>query len=663
MKRANAHSKSAPTLRAQTAPTHGLGNSQLPSIWSNSSLPAPQRGGGSAPSSEYGLLPRRSASDASILRSLRMQASVRSSSPPRPGSSGYFSSNSRAQTPYLLSGLTDPAEAGNFRIEGVTRKMFKHEVMKEATASGLSVMLGEDPAKPGALTDGKEFSRATDGVEKSLRDLHRTLDTWDPLHPEGGQGSKKKRLSQGDGDDEDEEGESMRDKLEMYKMVRKIEPELPPLTPMPPLSKSLRLPDNDRIDYNLSLDAMSKSSDEFRKAAAAKNKAYREKEMYNIIVRRDGEISENKNKWDQALRKKKKQAEDVLASRRDGGNNPAVKNVPKDVVAEKWIVMYALAAFLQCARDEVLFNRKTPEERLEVIKKRQEDGNEKRTDGFHIQAIKMEEYMSDPTLTCRLDMLARLYQAKIRVRNKRDEAHLLAQCLNRWQPRAHIFLTFKNYVAMVKYLQDWWRRASTKLRDVREKFAKRWEKVEKFGTSGYYAVPPAGCPYVEVLEYGKRMAFLEHELRSRRFYGLSQIALWREDSVKWQAMTKVSRKEGLPPHRPSYLPPDHLTCESSKKPCREGCLGRFGDMEIQIMIKAARTKPKGSRPIPQKSARGKTSKPKKTKTDDELSDTPAPARLFGEAEADDLQRWGVLASALPPIGQKPGADEGEGAYP
>merc|ERR1712216_136465 len=97
---------------------------------------------------------------------------------------------------------------------------------------------------------------------------------------------------------------------------------------------------------------------------------------------------------------------------------------------------------------------------------------------------------------------------------------------------------------------------------------------ERFGTSGFHAEAPSPIYHGDALDPAARSVFLEHELRSRRFFGLGNIAIWEQDSIKWKQQSKAVRKESrLAPFRPSYLPFDHLSTECAQKPCRDGCLG------------------------------------------------------------------------------------------
>merc|ERR1712072_526789 len=144
--------------------------------------------------------------------------------------------------------------------------------------------------------------------------------------------------------------------------------------------------------------------------------------------------------------------------------------------------------------------------------------------------------MGDEKLTASLDMVARLFQARVRVRNNRENARLLNHCLHKWQPRAHMFLAFKQYLNTVKYLQAWWPRKLPVLKEIFDKIAKRWEKIERTGTSGQVAQDTAqNVQIVDVCDQATRTTFIENELRSRRFFHLSAVKIWEEDSAKFQA--------------------------------------------------------------------------------------------------------------------------------
>jgi len=686
MKR-NRLSRSEPSLRLQTAPsTFGSdGVTLLPSIWSSSgnNNPQRQRAGGSAASSQFGLFPK--SRSASMLHALKMHSQERSPSPQRrPGTTGLLPCSSRAATPYLLSGLTGPAELNNSRSVIFEQKMHEQEALAEGQES-----LGKSESHGMKQTvmhsNPEDFHMLTDSLQKSLSNLHWKLEAFDPQSPSplkrASVSGKIFKAASSQEEDEDDDGDNLRERFEQYKMVRKIEPELPPLTPMPPLSSSYRLPDTPHIEYNLSQEAQEKCLPPARMEAAVKKKYLREQLMTLASARRDNALEINKDMWQKVLDRKKRCAENVLIARREGisgikSSNQSVA-VAKDVVAEKWAVAYALVTFLKNAREEVDFHRKTPDERMKVIKERQASGHVKRSDEFHVRAMQMGELMQDGCTIGRLEMMGRLFQSKRLIHDKREQAQIAALCLFKWQSRAHIFHVFKAFKDKVKRLQDWWRRTSMRLREVRENIARRWERIEKLGTSGYKdsanALPfDANDPVDPV----RRNVFLENELRSRRFFLLSRISVWEEDAAKWRAEQQVKKEKGMRPTfdldelplRPSHLPACHCARETAKRPCRNWCLGPQGDQEILAMMKACRNNPKGGgwKPIPQKQAKckpGAAKTPKPNGGSDQQSDGPAAARFFCEAADADLERWGVAPSDLPQIGEKPGVDEGEGRYP
>lgn len=675
MKR-NRASQSAPSLRLQSAPTDGV--TSLPSIWSSSAnnKPERQRAGGSAASSQFGLFPK--SRSASMLHALKIHSQVRSPSPQRPGTTGVLPGRSRAATPYLLSGLTGAAELNNSRSIIFEQKMHEQEALAETSQSFWPAESDGMARQQTVMPTEMDFHMATDSLQKSLNNLHWKLEAFDPQSPS----PQNRRSSVGklfkaassQEDDDDEEGDSLRERFEQYKMVRKIEPELPPLIPLPPSSSSYRLPDTPLIEYNLSQDALEKCMGPARMEAALKKKSVREQLMTQSSARRDNMLEINKDMWQKVLDQKKQQAENVLIARREGisGIKNSNQSVSKDVIAEKWAVAYALVTFLKSAREEVVFHRKTPDERMKVIKERQASGNSKRSDEFHVRAMQMGELMQDGCTIGRLEMMGRLFQSKRCIHAKREQARLATLCLFKWQSRAHIFHVFKAFKDKVKYLQEWWRRTSMRLKEVRENIAKRWERIEKLGTSGYQDSANAECPlFHEPVEPARRNVFLENELRSRRFFLLPMISMWEEDAARWRAEQLVKKEKGMRPTfdleelplRPSHLPANHC---SSKRPRGDWCLGPQGDQEILAMIKACRNHPNGGgwKQVPQMKAKCKQGGAKKPNAgSDQQADAPAAARLFGEADAADLERWGVRQADMPQIGEKPGIDEGEGRYP
>jgi len=611
------------------------------------------------------------------MRSVSMMSTFRSNSPKRPGSRLGIQV-SRALTPYLLSGFSDSVADKNDHGEVVAARMQKQESSSDSPTGAEDTHHDHHGHGMPDKINEADWANDTEAIDKSLKSLHHAMEHFDPLH-KGKHGGHDKKKKAKENDDDEGGDEDNKDKFEAYKWVRKIEPELPPLTRMAPLSNSTRLPDTPLIEYNLSLEALEKYLPDQRMEAMCKRNAYRDQQGAAAVWRRDNQIETSAKGWTQALLQKGKQAEQCLDARRAGGAaaKAGTQGFDIDVVAEKWVVVYAMAAFMKSARTEVDFSHKPPEEKMEIIKTRQAAGIHKSTDLMHVQKIHKDEYLQDLALVGRLDMMAKLFQAKMRVRIKRAQARNLHKCLGVWQPKAHIFIRFRKFIVNIRYVQGWWRRTSVHLKEVRDKIAKRWEKIERHGTSGQ--PHDKHNEHAEIYDPAKRKKFLENELRARRFLMLSTIKMWEEDSRKWTAaakkraenherLEKGSTEFALAPMRPTHLPFGHVSVESADRPCCDNCLGRQGDKEILAMIKAARANPKGGgwTEIPKKKcgkAKGKKAAAKEGEPAAEAEEEEKAASFFGDPSKEDLKQWNVSPACMPMVGSKPGADEGEGRYP
>lgn len=674
------NSQSAPALRCQTAPAankNDWANTSLPSIRGSSPAASPQGGrprsqGGSARSQGVVGLFKRNHVD-SLMHSVSMMSTFRSNSPKRPGTRLGIPV-SRALTPYLLSGFSDSVADKNDHGEAVALRMQKQDDAGSDAGAEDTDHGHHGHGMPDKINEA-DWANDTEAIDKSLKSLHHAMEHFDPLHKGKGAHDKKKKVKE---NDDDEGGdEDNKDKFEAYKWVRKIEPELPPLTRMPPLSNSARLPDTPCIEYNLSLQALEKCLPDQRMEAMCKRNAYRDQQGAAAVWRRDNMVEQSAMGWTKALLQKTKQAEQCLDARRTGGAKAGSQGFDIDVVAEKWVVVYAMAAFLKTARTEVDFSHKPSEEKMEIIRTRQASGIIKSTDVMHVQKIQLDEYLQDFSLVARLDMMAKMFQAKMMVKARRFQARKLHACLGRWQPKSHIFICMRKFIGTIRYVQGWWRRTSVHLREVRDKIAKRWEKIERHGTSGQ--PHDKHNEHAEIYDPAKRKKFLENELRARRFLILSTIKMWEEDSRKWTAAAELRRVShvkqessefALAPMRPTHLPMGHVSVESPERPCCETCLGRQGDKEILAMIKAARANPKGGgwTEIPKKKsgkAKGKKREAVAAKDGEPAAEEEEKAAesFFGDPSKEDLKHWNVSAGCMPMVGRKPGADEGEGRYP
>lgn len=540
-------------------------------------------------------------------------------------------------------------------------------LQQEAATQNASAGYAEFAEASKNVAGEKEFLKEAGGLEEGLTKLRSQLDMFDPGNAGYGKKSNNvKSKGANQEEEEDDEMDALREKFEAYKMVRRIEPELPPLTPLPPLDSSRRLPDLPLLHFNLSEEALEKFMGTARLEATMKQKLFRQSQQNICAERRDAMSQMAQETYEKVLARKKRQAELVLLARQKGKTMLDVA-VPKEVVMERWAVMYAITSFLKAAREEVIFHRKSPEDRLAEIRARQLSGKVKPRDEFHERTIEMDNIMLDRSVTTKLDMLGFMYRSWRKIRGRRDQAGAIAFCLGKWRPRANVLIAFRKHTQLIRQLQAWWRRMSLRQQNLREELSERWDRIEKSGTSwwGPEEIQPAEGTVIsaEPADPKKRETFLIMELRARRFFLLSELKMWEEDGQRWQEERRQRklRKERadirMLPARPSCLPPNHH--HDIKKVCLEGCLGRQGDKEIEAWIKAVKANPKGGgwQEIPQKVANER-----KGKNSREEADMLA-ASLFGVAEAEDLDKWGVGLRHMPLVGQKPGADEGEGRFP
>merc|ERR1719453_2174565 len=152
-------------------------------------------------------------------------STVRNNSPPRPGSTGNLAvHSSQVLSPYLLGGLSNVTDSRNSQGKVVQQRISKHE------AAAVGATLAAEGSSNAVVADEKEFTSATDGLERTLQDLRKQLEVFDPLNRgRAGSNTYTKRRSADDDDDAFEKLQAMRERFEAYKMVRRIEPDLPPL--------------------------------------------------------------------------------------------------------------------------------------------------------------------------------------------------------------------------------------------------------------------------------------------------------------------------------------------------------------------------------------------------------------------------------------------------
>lgn len=268
-------------------------------------------------------------------------------------------------------------------------------------------------------------------------------------------------------------------------------------------------------------------------------------------------------------------------------------------------------------------------------------------------------------------------------------------------------MAFRRFAQRIVMLQRWWRITSKRLREVRDRVSRRWERLERAELTRELnkaaPLPKRGgvaqiplLPLEERIQLEKvsevvRLRFIEHELRTRRYLLLPQISLWEEEVAKWRdevsdhsEFRTAHRALGQepppttekmfrwPPVRPSYLPKAHPQSEGPPPlgrglACVDCCLGRQGDEELISMWRSARRNPNGGGwteiPTPgwqrqkpaQDSGGGGEGNERRSGRGNEKPEQSS--RLFGEeANKGDLTKWGIDPDNMP--GLRCGGNEG-----
>merc|ERR1719291_153066 len=325
------------------------------------------------------------------------------------------------------------------------------------------------------------------------------------------------------------------------------------------------------------------------------------------------------------------------------------------------------------------------------------------------QAHSIQEMHQQPDMVRTVANAVTCAQYLLRRNRKRQEARCIVACLKGWRVAGRTFVALKHFAQRVVKMQQWWRRTSARLREARDRIAKRWERLEReqVGRELNKAAPlPVGnvagrrnraasdqrAPLEERVKAAMtpedvRNRFLEHELRARRHALLPAILCWEEDVAQWRRNwhswmeeREAHRALGLegtvvvpmpvatwPPTRPSYLPSAHLPQEFTRNcECPHWCPGRKGDEEILDMWRRCRAslgKDSGWMKVevgkPGKAASSTSGAASgRVKRD---SNGCAEEFVVGSehVEEEELRQWGCSADRLPGASKVPPARPGK----
>lgn len=607
---------------------------------------------------------------------------------------------SRHSIPSLLSGVSSSAEYLNSKQDQSFRLLVEGKFASVPSSPLLVDRRKTMHASP--ELDEQDFVRDTERLVLSISDLrsrHEAFETsGSPLARKvrgtllgGGPYSSGKAtdISQED----QERNERLAERLDAYKMVRKVEGELPPLTPLSSLPKiGKKVADETIIRRNASSQVIQCSSP----AARREHLAFRKEELGARLVTaastREEMVAALCKEYSEDLRRKRQQGEKAIAERKESSK----KATRRSALAEQWLTFHAIASFARQVHEEVKVGRMPTHERMQYVEK-QAQGSSKRSrkaSHFVLQAMFINAVMQDEEAVARFRLLSDMSRNRFRVREARVSACAIHSCLTSWQVAGRCFIAFKTLFNRVVMVQRWWRECAARLREIRDRISKRWERLERTALASELnkATPlptrPGKSPtspklpleeriQLETVEEAVRIRFIERELRARRYRLLPAIEIWKEEVLKWReecrdrAETRDAHKAlgaeappmkifHWPPVRPSYLPKAHFRTEVRGGPCHEGCLGRQGDEEILCMWRAARRDPhcEGITVLP---CRGGSSSAvsKQRKPNDAAEAMSESTRPFGDAPDEELTEWGVDPTALP--GLSSGDADGDSA--
>jgi len=545
----------------------------------------------------------------------------------------------RSKTGGLLGGVSTSAEALNAQSQQDLLRLLG-ECRGEASLVRSTVWGKEgsrpvdDHGKGGATSDS--FADLLDDALERIAALRRTMDNFDPKGNSGLRNSPSplalQRGRAGDPGMSREDAEQLRGRLEAYKMGRRAEPDLPPLQPSPPKTPK-KQPETDILLRNASPEALRRQSLDSKKLQLHKHAQLQDLRIELAVANRVTIVDARAHVIQKKLEQKTQQGARAVAMRRK--NQPKLqqdgRDLRKDQMLEKWSTACVVGAFARQLLEELRVRRMSDKERMEYMARtgpfsRMHGPNASRfIQNAVVQSQSIQEMHSAPSGLARLSEVATRLQYQMRRHRKQSQASCIVACLQAWRVAGRTFVTLKQFARRVVKMQQWWRRMSAHLQEVRDKVAKRWERLEmepverelsKAGRRHRAVVDPRAAPddraKVTRTPEDIRNRFVEYELRARRYALLPAILCWEEDVAQWRTnwLRWMEEREahcalGLegtvvvpmpvttwPPVRPSHLPCAHLPQEVTRNcECPHWCPGRKGDEEILDMLRRCRASP------------------------------------------------------------------------
>lgn len=497
----------------------------------------------------------------------------------------------RLVVPTLLSGVSARAGLHNSQSEGKLRvlKAYRREprILPRLTRCDISAdasLLEENRLSEAA------FEHVSDGVHSTAHSIKRRHEEFKPVAASelarralfgGGQGSPDGDLS--DAKNKKVVAEDLLDRFEIFKYVRKIEPELAPLD-WPENSYAPR--DQALVKFNATTESIGRwSKDERERSNGAR------------VERR------NAHQRDVKAMKQKRVAE-MLAHKRADAERSTLRALPAEeehaddeatILAGKWLKWLQLGSIVAFAHE--VNRRKLEFQSISDVEPLAAD----------------EESEEDPQARAvrRMTVVQCMWKTRGAIRGQRDRIDVVSKKLFDWKACGPIVAFMRRSAHGIRRIQRWWRVCLVRLRAVRLKVSKRWLRLEQreltqeikknellMGPRGGSQLPLADKLLMEMVEEKVRLNFIARELRARRYALLPRIRAWEADMRLWRGEVEQWRETrralGIlghpmrdqvppphwPPKRPQYLPPD-------------GQQAARGDEEVLEMWRRARLNPYG----------------------------------------------------------------------
>jgi len=526
----------------------------------------------------------------------------------------------------MLEGITSPVEMHNFQVGSDFKRLYTAPEDRGSRSMGslpdATFQIGRSGGAPSPCSklarldhiSEQDFVADIEGTVKLMATLHSQHQDFCPgnLLTKSGQ---RKSLKVKDGDEEDLEG-GLLERLEFYKMARKFDPEpLPALTPAGVTSKALwmqmtaALPKADPerealVEYNMGPDALQSWQPEDKKLHLLHKKGRGELRTAQVINQKEQILETHCAFWSDDLERIHRQGTAAL----NNSKKKEISEQDKAALAQRWLAIAAVVAFAQKAHLELEAGRKLSG----TLQFRP-----------HEEASKLK-----------VQDLIICWRARKNLRKHRRQANAIAECVTKWH-KGQCLRRMAAYMKNVRKLQIWWRKMREDLHVVRDYLSRRWDALERAELGpklALNAIPtptpaPAASTHCSrassstsrkekrastlpmedaekmlemfMIPEGKRLNFIEHELRAQRYKLLPEIKIWEDSLKKWQSdeeKGKQSRETRratptffrMPPVRPSHLPIAHLRKDAKDpdvpcKPCAEcskWCEGKRGDKEI-----------------------------------------------------------------------------------